>query len=197
VIPAVFLSILLAGEPLQFDTAQSIRYTDRQLRHTASSTRAGLDLWARTEQGRWLLRYFNARNYEIVVTEDAEETGSGRAPQPGIATLLAGDKALKVYALIINPAPSDVPKAMTTIGGHPSKAEEFVAATWAAEMLHIYFYAKGILLPHHGRDDFQKAWRAVAAQLGFPTMQHGAEEEPVAIEGAKMIVIGEEVTEPR
>jgi hypothetical protein len=184
--------ILLAGEPVQIDAAQKVRFTDRQVKSTAVATRAGLDRWARTEQGRWLLRYFAARNLEIVVTEDASEPGSGRAPQPGVATLLASEKMVKVYELIINPAPADVPKMMTTFAGHPSKTEDFIAATWAAEMLHIYFYTKGVLLPHHGREDFQNAWLAVASQLGFPTLQHGAEETSIAVERKELIVIGEE-----
>lgn len=42
-------------------------------------------------------------------------------------------------------------------------------------MLHIDFYSQGIVLPHHGRADFQRAWREVARQLGFPGLEHDDE----------------------
>ena len=52
-----------------------------------------------------------------------------------------------------------------------------MAAAWAAELLHIDFYSRGISLPHHQRADFQREWRAIAEELGFPTMPHGEDEE--------------------
>jgi hypothetical protein len=51
-----------------------------------------------------------------------------------------------------------------------------MATAWAAEMLHIYFYSKGISLPHHTRSDFQDEWRAMARELGFPDMRHDDED---------------------
>ena len=45
------------------------------------------------------------------------------------------------------------------------------------EMLHVDFYARGISLPHHQRDDFQSEWQAVAAELGFPALRHNDEDD--------------------
>jgi hypothetical protein len=47
-----------------------------------------------------------------------------------------------------------------------------MSTAWAAEMLHIDFYARGIPLPHHERPDFQERWQSVASELGFPVLQH-------------------------
>jgi hypothetical protein len=52
-----------------------------------------------------------------------------------------------------------------------------MAAAWAAEMLHIDFYARGISLPHHSRSDFQSEWLIIATQLGFPNLPHEDESE--------------------
>ena len=66
-----------------------------------------------------------------------------------------------------------------------------MAAAWAAEMLHIDFYARGIALPHHERDDFQERWMAVAGQLGFGRMTHGMEHDDRSSERDPVITIGE------
>jgi hypothetical protein len=47
-----------------------------------------------------------------------------------------------------------------------------MAIAWAGEMLHIYFYARGISLPHHERPDFQEQWVAIASELGMATVRH-------------------------
>jgi hypothetical protein len=125
----------------------------------------------------------------VHVIEDAEEHGVGRAPQPGIATMVAtaDRETRKTYELILNPAPRLVPEGTTVLPDQPTTAEEIIAAAWAAEMLHVWFYAQGHMLPHHERADFQKAWRSVAAQLGFPAMTHGEEDVWGA---ARITVIG-------
>lgn len=171
--------IVLGGERIRLGDDLDVQFTDSQLRRSQSVTRAGLVRWAATAQGRRLLTAFAQNNHKIVVIEDAEEQGAGRAPQPGIATLLAANDPaqMKVYEIILNPAPAVIPKGMTPLPNQPATAEDFVALAWAAELLHIHFYARGIPLPHHHRPDFQEAWLEIAAQLGFPTSEHGEEDE--------------------
>jgi hypothetical protein len=172
-------SILLCGEPLHVRGDGSVQFSDRQLRGSHSGTRAGFVRWAATAQGRELLRRFNGREYRIVVVEDPDEPSMGRAPQPGMITFLqVNDRAkVKTFELIVNPRAAFVPSDATTLAGQPSSVADFMAAAWAAEMLHIHLYSQGIALPHHEREDFQTAWLEVATQLGFPTMQHGGDSE--------------------
>jgi hypothetical protein len=170
--------IFLAGEPLRVASDGSLRFTDRQIRGSATSTRAGLARWMATADGRRLFDYFTSWEYEVVVTEDASEAGMGRAPQPGIATMVsAGDRTRrKIYELIINPSPRSIPDGLSAFPGQATTPADLIAAAWAGEMLHVYFYSLGVLLPHHGRRDFQEQWTSVAAQLGFPAMEHGQSE---------------------
>jgi hypothetical protein len=170
--------IFLAGEPVRAAADGAVRFTDRQLRESAASIRAGLLRWTATEDGRRLFDYFSTAEYEVVVVEDQYETGIGRAPQPGIATMIgANDRAVrKVYELILNPAPAVIPESLRAFPGQATTPVDLIAAAWAGEMLHIYFYSRGVLLPHHGRADFQERWTSVAAQLGFPGMEHGGME---------------------
>jgi len=59
----------------------------------------------------------------------------------------------------------------------PATAADQMAAAWAGEMLHIYFYSTGISLPHHQRADFQQEWHLMAAELGLPNMPHADDDE--------------------
>lgn len=169
------LAFVLAGEAIRFDQDSLPRFTPNQIARSSPATRDGLIWWAMTQRGREIIAHFNQPEYEIVVVESAFETGAGRAPQPTMATLLAAaDRARrKRYLLILNPAPFELPDGFHHITG-PRTPSEVMAAAWAAEMLHIYFYSKGISLPHHERPDFQAEWREVAAELGFPEMTHPA-----------------------
>jgi hypothetical protein len=170
--------IILAGEPVRLDVNDEVVFTERQLTETAAATRDGLVIWAHTARGRELIRHFTDGEYRIFVTEDVHEEGEGRAPQPGIATLLAANepKVLKVYEVILNPAPRNLPtRGVTLLPGQPATTADFMAVAWGAEMLHVWFYSRGILLPHHSRDDFQEQWRTIASQLGFPRLTHGDE----------------------
>jgi hypothetical protein len=187
-------TVILAEDPVVFDSQQKIRFTDRQVARTAAATREGLVRWAATEEGRRILRHFTATRCEVFVREDVGEPGMGRAPQPGIATLVASrdDAKRKVYELILNPISRDVPKQMKTLPNHPATTADFLAAAWAAEMLHIEFYSRGILLPHHRRADFQERWEKVAAQLGFPTMTHDDEHVEPRMRRDVVIIGGEE-----
>ena len=172
--PAPSGGIVLAGEPIHFDSG-SVRFTPRQIEQTSEAVRAGLVRWAATRQGRRLLRHFTTAEYRIVVREDFDEPGIGRAPEPGILTFLAtGDRAkTKTYELILNPTPWKLPAGATALPNEPATTADLLAAAWAAEMLHIYLYSKGIRLPHHERSEFQEQWLAVARELGFPGMTHG------------------------
>ena len=181
--------ILLGGERIRIGADSTIEFTASQIRRSEAATRAGLMRWAATAQGRRLLAAFAKNQDKIVVIEDRAEEGAGRAPQPGMATLLAAtDPAqMKVYELVLNPAPVVLPKGATPLPNQPATTEDFVALAWAAELLHISFYARGIPLPHHQRPDFQEQWLEIATQLGFPTSKHGEEDE---VEWRRVRVIG-------
>lgn len=170
-------AIVLAGEPVRFDPAP--QFTVRQLRHTAPATRAGLARWAATEHGRAIIEQLARDEYDVVVLEDDADRSAGIAPQPGIATLaFAGDHSkVKSYVVVLNPYFFGEAKGMKPFPTEAATTAELMSTAWAAEMLHVYFYAQGISLPHHPRRDFQDAWRALATELGFPTMRHDDGEE--------------------
>jgi hypothetical protein len=176
--PALAADILLAGEPVRRNAAGAVVFTEQQLRGSAATVREGLVRWVATADGARIFDRFARAEYAVVVIEDPSETGAGRAPQPGIATFLAaGDRTVKkTYELILNPSPRLLPDRAEILPDQAVTPADFAAAAWAAEMLHVSFYADGRMLPHHDRADFQEAWRSVAAQLGFPAMTHG--EEP-------------------
>jgi len=170
-------AILLAGEAVRFDPAP--QFTVRQLRHTDAATRDGLARWAATPHGREIIGFFAGPEHEVIVLEDDADRGAGNAPQPGIATLAAaGDHAkVKTYVIVLNPTFYGDTRHMKPLPTEAGTTAELMSAAWAAEMLHVWFYAQGISLPHHPRPDFQEAWRAVAAELGFPAMSHDDENE--------------------
>ncbi len=175
-IVAVFL---LAGNAVHFDGAGGPQFSPAQLSGTSPSTREGLARWAATPHGREIVRWFEGPEYVIDVTEDGGEEGMGRAPQPGIATLIAAtDHARrKTYELVLNPRFFRMPEGMTPLPNQISTPADMMAAAWAGEMLHIYFYARGVSLPHHDRVDFQSEWRAVAGELGMPMLTHDDQDE--------------------
>ncbi|HET7707530.1 MAG TPA: hypothetical protein VFM36_15695 [Thermoanaerobaculia bacterium] len=179
--------LILVGEPVVF-VGGAPQFSREQLRRVSAATRDGLAKWAQTDHGRHLIARFNHHDYQIFVVEDGDERALGRAPQPAIGTMVAsGDRSkLKIYRLVLNPAvaedsaPSASPRetkggGRVDIFGEPQTAADRMAAAWAGEMLHIDFYSQGIVLPHHGRADFQRAWRDVATQLGFPGLEHDDE----------------------
>jgi len=135
-----------------------------QIETTSPATRAGFAKWAATAHGREMIEYLAANHCDITVIEDPSERGIGRAPEPGIATLVAAYRSKpRGYVVILNPL---------LAGQQPARAAEAMAIAWAGEMLHVYFYAHGINLPHHSRPDFQQEWQAMAAELGMPTVPH-------------------------
>jgi hypothetical protein len=173
-IPTRDSAFVIAGERVRFSADMTPRFTPNQIRNSAASTRAGLAKWAKTGEGRRIIEFFRASEYEIRVTEDADEKAAGRAPEPGIATLTASrdHSRPKAYDLILNPPFFKMPDGMHALPNQPANAEDMMAVAWAGEMLHIYFYAQGISLPHHPRTDFQEQWREVADELGMPLVQH-------------------------
>lgn len=170
-------AVLLAGEEIHFDPAP--HFTARQVRHTDAATRAGLVRWAATARGRRILAALAVKEYDVIVLEDDREESAGAAPQPGLATLAdAGDHSkVKTYVVVLNPAFFTEMKTMKPFPTTASTSAELMSAAWAAELLHVWFYAQGISLPHHTRPDFQEEWRAMAAELGFPSMRHDDDEE--------------------
>jgi hypothetical protein len=48
----VLFLLLLAGDPIRFDADFRPRFTANQISETSASTRAGLERWARTAEGR-------------------------------------------------------------------------------------------------------------------------------------------------
>ncbi len=163
----------LAGERIKFDERLRPQFTQNQLRNSFEETRAGLVRWAATNHGQKLITWFSRSDCEVVITEDSNESGPGRAPQPAIATLIAASdrSTLKIYEVILNPVFYKLPDGLRPLG-RPATPADMMAAAWAGEMLHIYFYSNGISLPHHPRTDFQKEWESMAAELGFPGLRH-------------------------
>lgn len=170
--------IHLAGERVAFDAEGHPRFTARQRDLTSEAVREGLEKWAATPSGRSLIARFNSGPYRVMV-DDRPDVAVGRAPEPGMATLLAANDPhqTKTYSVILSPKPK------LEIGATPIRSDEAIepsdvmAAAWAAELLHVDFYARGVPLPHHDRRDFQKAWRTVAEELGFPMLKHGDDSE--------------------
>ncbi len=193
---AVLLVIYLSSESVRFDAQHRPVFSAHQIVTTAASTRAGLTKWAATAEGRAILERMRGDDREVTIVEDSREIGIGRAPQPNPGTLLAAkdEQQVKQYRLILNPALAaqyNNPAAIDL--GFPRSAADVMAAAWAAEMLHIDFYARGISLPHHERDDFQERWMTVAGQLGFGHMTHGIENDDRPSERDRVITIGEPV----
>ena len=174
-------AFVLAGERVPFDGQARPQFTGRQIASVESDVRAGFARWAATPTGRRIIEHLNAKEYEVIVAEDRAEEGAGRAPQPGLATLVAaGDHAAhKTYVVIINPE-LRVPQGKNVFPSmQPATQADMMAAAWAGEMLHVEFYARGISLPHHARSDFQQEWRNVARELGYPDMRHEDDERAI------------------
>jgi len=174
-------TFVLAGEPVQLDAKLHPAFTSSQLRNSFDATRVGLARWAATEEGQKIIRHLDPKEFRVVIAEDPHEDGAGRAPQPGIATLVAATDhtKLKVYTMILNPT-FGVDRGVVALPGHPTTTADLMSVAWAGEMLHIEFYARGISLPHHSRSDFQEEWHAVAGELGYPSMTHNDQaDEPV------------------
>lgn len=172
---AVFI---LNGDPILFNAEYVPQFTENQIRNTDAATREGLARWASTVHGRKLISYFTGNDLQVMVTEDASEEGIGRAPQPGLATLVAAahHTHVKDFELVLNPRFFHIPDGWVPLPNEPATPSDAMAAAWAGEMLHIWFYARGISLPHHTRADFQDEWRDVAAELGMPSMTHSDDE---------------------
>ena len=141
------------------------------IKNCSTATQDGFARWAATAHGRAIIAHLDG---QIVVSEDANEGGAGRAPEPGIATLTS--IGTRTYSIILNPN-FVLPAGMVPMPNQPATPADMMAAAWAGEMLHVDFYARGISLPHHQRDDFQSEWQAVAAELGFPALRHNDEDE--------------------
>lgn len=169
----------LAGERIRFDANARPEFTEDQVKYSADATRSGLVKWAATPRGRGMIHRFDSAEYAVTVLEDWDSTGAGSAPQPALATLVAATDhtKTKAYDLILNPT-FMLPKGVIPVSsGEPATPADMMAAAWAAEMLHIDFYARGISLPHHSRPDFQSEWHLMAAELGFPNLPHEDESE--------------------
>jgi hypothetical protein len=179
ILAALIYGIVLAGEPVHLDANARISFTPAQTRDTSAATRQGLVLFASTPHGRRLLRKFATNEYTIVVVENDESEDVGNAPEPGIATLVAAsDHSInKQYEIVLHPLTFSIPEGATALPNQASTPADQMAAAWAAELLHIDFYSRGISLPHHQRDDFQREWHQIARELGFPTMNHGDDDE--------------------
>lgn len=167
-------AVLLAGEPVHFDAGHQPQFTTNQIQNTSFATRNGLAKWAATPHGRHLIDYFAAHGCDIEVIEDTSENAMGRAPEPGIATLVSKRKR---FVMVLNPAFYKLPKDMAPLPGQLANASDAMAVAWAGEMLHIYFYARGISLPHHPRPDFQDQWVAIAGELGMTGVRHDDGDE--------------------
>jgi len=192
-IAAIVYGIVLAGEPVHFDGNLQIAFTDAQLRGSSAATREGLVRFASTPHGRRMLRRFSTSEYTIEVVENDNEVEVASAPEPGIATLVAANdhSIRKRYAIVLHPMSFSLPQGATALPNQAATPADQMAAAWAAELLHVDFYSRGISLPHHQRDDFQREWHAIARELGFPAMLHGEDDER-GDAGGRVIFIGGE-----
>lgn len=170
--------IVLAGDPVAFDASLVPQFTANQVRVTADATRVGLARWAATGEGRRLIRFCEDNRIVVNAVEDPEEPGIGRAPDPRLQSLVAAAHHTRVhdFELVLNPEFFRLPPGSVPLPNEPATPADAMAAAWAGEMLHIYYYARGIDLPHHTRADFQDEWREVAAELGMPSLQHGDDQ---------------------
>ena len=92
--PTESAGFILAGEVVRFDAALRPQFSEEQRAASADSTRAGFAKWAATAEGQAIIARFRGGDREVVIVESADERGIGRAPQPGLATLLtAGDSS--------------------------------------------------------------------------------------------------------
>lgn len=171
-------ALTLANETIFFDERQRPLYSMNQEHFSDSATRAGLTRWAQTPHGRDVLLRLDPKEFNVTIVEDATEEGAGKAPQPGLATLLAASNhaVKKSYEVIINPMYGRGTRA-GAIRGLPASQSDMTALAWAGEMLHVELYARGISLPHHSRPDFQREWHAIAEELGFPGVPHGTDDD--------------------
>lgn len=193
-IAALIYGIVLAGEPVRFDANHKIAFTDRQVRATSAATREGLLRFAATPEGWRMLRHFGTSEYTIVVVESPDDSEVASAPEPGIATLVAANdhSIAKTYEIVLHPIPFSLPDGATALPNQAATPADQMAAAWAAELLHIDFYSRGISLPHHERADFQREWRTIASELGFPGMLHGEDDERSGVSTGRVIFIGGE-----
>ncbi len=191
---AIVYGIVLAGEPVRFDANHNVAFTEAQVRATSTATREGLLRFAATQEGRRLLRHFGTSEYTIVVVESADDSEVASAPEPGIATLVAAsDHSIpKKYEIVLHPIPFSLPEGATALPNQATTPADQMAAAWAAELLHIDFYSRGISLPHHQRADFQREWHDIASELGFPGMLHGEDDERSGVSTGRVIFIGGE-----
>lgn len=176
---AFVLLLVLSGERVDFDSNMTPHFTANQVKNTEAATREGLARWAATPHGRALLQSFTDAEYTVNVTEDSSENAIGRAPQPGLATLIAANdrEKPKSYDIVLNPLLFRMPHGTTPLPHQPATPADLMSAAWAGEMLHVSFYARGISLPHHPREDFQREWRAAAEELGMPMLTHDDGDE--------------------
>ena len=172
-------ALMLAGERIPFDENLVPRFTRSQRANTQDATRDGLVQFAETRRGQQLIAYFIENDFELTIVEDFTEPGIGRAPQPGMATLVAAANHTRInhYEIVLNPQFFRIPEGMTPMPHEPATPADMMAIAWGGEMLHVYFYTLGISLPHHPRADFQGEWRDIAAELGMPLVAHGDDEE--------------------
>ncbi|HSP16537.1 MAG TPA: hypothetical protein VLV78_17465 [Thermoanaerobaculia bacterium] len=172
-------SLILGGERIRFDENLVPQFTASQIENTNEATRVGLLRWAATARGQQMIAYFLENEFELTVIEDASEPGIGRAPQPGLATLVAAahHTHIRNYELVLNPRFFKIPDGMVPLPNQASTPADMMSIAWAGEMLHIYFYTLGISLPHHARADFQREWREIAVELGMPTVTHDDGDE--------------------
>src|SRR5512142_1417947 len=143
---ALAVVFILAGDPLTFDAAFTPQFTPNQMHATADATRVGLVRWAATAEGQKLIRYCADNGLVVTVTEDGDEAGLGRAPDPRLANLVAAAHHSRVhnFDIVLNPRFFQLPDGMKPLPNEPATPADAMAAAWAGEMLHIYFYARGI-----------------------------------------------------
>ena len=172
---ALLLAISIGNQRIAFDSKDCTPHFQDA---TTPAVSDGLRAFASTPKGCEMIRRFDTREYNVEVSEEVLDNSTGEAPPPSIATIInaVDHSKTKSYELILNPDFKRTTE-IVVFTDEPVTPAQMMAAAWAAEMLHIEYYARGISLPHHARADFQEEWRELARQLGFPRLAHGADTE--------------------
>ncbi|HUO84830.1 MAG TPA: hypothetical protein VM534_06910 [Thermoanaerobaculia bacterium] len=161
---------------IRFGAEERPLFSPEQRRLLDRDLRRGLDLWARTLEGREMVRRYGRGG--TVFVQIALEQGAGGAlgsatPLRSLSSFLEGQQ--QFYRVVINPAMQGMHlDGVRTVGYvWPRSTAVLRALQIGAEMLHVDFFARGFPSgSHHSEPEFQLRWRAFAYELGCEGFPH-------------------------